>query len=236
MGQKINPTGFRLSVLKNWSSKWYADSKNFSDMLQDDIKVRDYLKKKLAHAAVSNIQIERPARNAKITICSARPGVVIGKKGEDIESLKQQLQKLMGVPVHLNIEEVRKPEIDAQLIAESIAAQLEKRIMFRRAMKRAMQSAMRLGAQGIKIMSSGRLNGIEIARREWYREGRVPLHTLRANIDYGTAEAKTTYGVIGIKVWVFKGETSGMPEQTAAVNQIPQDKKVRAPRPARAAA
>lgn len=236
MGQKINPTGFRLSVLKNWSSKWYADSKNFSDMLQDDIKVRDFLKKKLAHAAVSNIQIERPARNAKITICSARPGVVIGKKGEDIESLKQQLQKLMGVPVHLNIEEVRKPEIDAQLIAESIAAQLEKRIMFRRAMKRAMQSAMRLGAQGIKIMSSGRLNGIEIARREWYREGRVPLHTLRANIDYGTAEAKTTYGVIGIKVWVFKGETSGMPEQTAAVNQIPQDKKVRAPRPARAAA
>lgn len=236
MGQKINPTGFRLSVLKNWSSKWYADSKNFSEMLQDDIKVRDYLKKKLAHAAVSNIQIERPARNAKITICSARPGVVIGKKGEDIESLKQQLQKLMGVPVHLNIEEVRKPEIDAQLIAESIAAQLEKRIMFRRAMKRAMQSAMRLGAQGIKIMSSGRLNGIEIARREWYREGRVPLHTLRANIDYGTAEAKTTYGVIGIKVWVFKGETSGMPEQTAAVNQIPQDKKVRAPRPARAAA
>lgn len=236
MGQKINPTGFRLSVLKNWSSKWYADSKNFAEMLQDDIKVRDFLKKKLAHAAVSNIQIERPARNAKITICSARPGVVIGKKGEDIESLKQQLQKLMGVPVHLNIEEVRKPEIDAQLIAESIAAQLEKRIMFRRAMKRAMQSAMRLGAQGIKIMSSGRLNGIEIARREWYREGRVPLHTLRANIDYGTAEAKTTYGVIGIKVWVFKGETSGMPEQTAAVNQIPQDKKVRAPRPARAAA
>ncbi len=236
MGQKINPTGFRLSVLKNWSSKWYADSKNFSEMLQDDIKVRAFLKKKLAHAAVSNIQIERPARNAKITICSARPGVVIGKKGEDIESLKQQLQKLMGVPVHLNIEEVRKPEIDAQLIAESIAAQLEKRIMFRRAMKRAMQSAMRLGAQGIKIMSSGRLNGIEIARREWYREGRVPLHTLRANIDYGTAEAKTTYGVIGIKVWVFKGETSGMPEQTAAVSQIPQDKKVRAPRPARAAA
>lgn len=237
MGQKINPTGFRLSVLKNWSSKWYADSKNFADMLQDDIKVRAYLKKKLAHAAVSNIQIERPARNAKITICSARPGVVIGKKGEDIESLKQQLQKLMGVPVHLNIEEVRKPEIDAQLIAESIAAQLEKRIMFRRAMKRAMQSAMRLGAQGIKIMSSGRLNGIEIARREWYREGRVPLHTLRANIDYGTAEAKTTYGVIGIKVWVFKGETSGLPEQAAAnVSQIPQEKKAKAPRLAAKAA
>lgn len=215
MGQKINPTGFRLSVLKNWSSKWYANSKNFAGMLNDDIKVRDFLKKKLAHAAVSRIEIERPARNARITIHSARPGVVIGKKGEDIELLKGQLQKMMGVPVHLNIEEVRKPEVDAQLIAENIAAQLEKRIMFRRAMKRAITNAMRLGAKGIKIMSAGRLNGIEIARTEWYREGRVPLHTLRADIDYGTAEAKTTYGVIGIKVWVFKGEVPVRGEQAA---------------------
>lgn len=213
MGQKISPSGFRLSVLRNWSSKWYASSKNFSGMLNEDIKVRAFLKKKLAHAAVSKIIIERPARNARITIFSARPGIVIGKKGEDIELLKGQLQKMMGVPVHLNIEEVRKPEIDAQLIADSIAAQLEKRVMFRRAMKRAMTNAMRLGAQGIKIMSAGRLNGIEIARSEWYREGRVPLHTLRADIDYGVSEAKTTYGVIGIKVWVFKGEVMGKNEQ-----------------------
>ncbi len=207
MGQKINPIGFRLAVLRNWTSKWYANSKNFAGMLNDDVKVRAYLKKKLAHAAVSKIEIERPARNAKITIYSARPGVVIGRKGEDIELLKKDLQKLMGIPVHLNIEEVRKPEIDAQLIAENIASQLEKRVMFRRAMKRSMQNAMRLGALGIKIMSAGRLNGIEIARTEWYREGRVPLHTLRADIDYGFAEAKTTYGIIGIKTWVYKGET-----------------------------
>src|SRR6266403_3721402 len=206
MGQKIHPIGFRLSVLRNWSSKWYANSKHFSGMLQEDIKVREHLKQKLAHAAVGRIVIERPAKNAKITVYSARPGVVIGKKGEDIESLRTGLQKLMGVPVHVNIEEIRKPEIDAQIIADSIAQQLEKRIMFRRAMKRAIQNAMRLGAQGIKIMSAGRLNGIEIARTEWYREGRVPLHTLRADIDYGTSEAKTTYGVIGVKVWVFKGE------------------------------
>lgn len=206
MGQKIHPIGFRLSVQKNWSSRWYANSKNFPEMLQSDIKVREFLNKKLAAAAVSRIIIERPAKNAKITIHSARPGVVIGKKGEDIESLRSALQGLMGVPVHLNIEEVRKPEIDATLIAQSIAQQLEKRVMFRRAMKRAMQNAMRLGAQGIKIMSAGRLNGIEIARTEWYREGRVPLHTLRADIDYGVAEALTTYGIIGIKVWVFKGE------------------------------
>ena len=206
MGQKINPIGFRLAVQKNWSSRWYANTKNFPAMLQSDIKVREFLNKKLAAAAVSKIIIERPAKNAKITIYSARPGVVIGKKGEDIESLRASLQGLMGVPVHLNIEEVRKPEIDATLIAQSIAQQLEKRVMFRRAMKRAMQNAMRLGAQGIKIMSSGRLNGIEIARTEWYREGRVPLHTLRADIDYGVAEASTTYGIIGIKVWVFKGE------------------------------
>ncbi len=206
MGQKIHPTGFRLSVTRNWGSRWYANSKSFAKMLNEDIEVRDYLKKKLAHASVGRVIIERPAKNARITVFSARPGVVIGKKGEDIEHLKADLQRIMGVQVHVNIEEIRKPETDAQLIADSIAQQLEKRIMFRRAMKRAMQNAMRLGAQGIKIMSSGRLNGAEIARREWYREGRVPLHTLRADIDYGTSEAKTTYGIIGIKVWVFRGE------------------------------
>jgi small subunit ribosomal protein S3 len=216
MGQKIHPTGFRLSVLKNWSSKWYANKKNFPGMLNEDIKVREYLKKKLAHASVGRVVIERPSKNARITIFSSRPGVVIGKKGEDIEVLRGALQKLIGVPVHVNIEEIRKPEIDAQLIADNIAQQLEKRIMFRRAMKRAMQNAMRLGAQGIKIMSSGRLNGIEIARTEWYREGRVPLHTLRADLDYGISEAKTTYGVIGIKVWVFKGEVIGRSEQPGA--------------------
>ena len=226
MGQKIHPTGFRLSVQRNWASKWYANSKKFATMLNEDVKVRDFLKKKLAHAAVSRIVIERPARNARITIYSARPGVVIGKKGEDIESLKAQLQKLMGVPVHVNIEEVRKPEVDAQLIADSISSQLEKRVMFRRAMKRAMQNAMRLGAQGIKIMSAGRLNGIEIARTEWYREGRVPLHTLRADIDYAVSEAKTTYGVIGIKVWVYKGDMLPFGEQPVVTPAEPE-KRVR---------
>jgi small subunit ribosomal protein S3 len=216
MGQKIHPIGFRLAVTRNWGSRWYANSKNFPGMLNEDIKVRDYLKKKLAHASVGRVVIERPAKNARITVYSARPGVVIGKKGEDIEHLKADLQKIMGVQVHVNIEEIRKPETDAQLIADSIAQQLEKRIMFRRAMKRAMQNAMRLGAQGIKIMSAGRLNGAEIARREWYREGRVPLHTLRADIDYGTSEAKTTYGIIGIKVWVFKGEMLARNEQLSA--------------------
>jgi len=207
MGQKINPVGFRLAVNRNWSSKWYANKRSFAPMLAEDIKVRDFLKKKLAHASVGRVLIERPAKDARITIFSARPGVVIGKKGEEIESLKAELRRIMGVQqVHVNIEEIRKPEIDAQLIADSIAQQLEKRIMFRRAMKRAMQNAMRLGAQGIKIMSAGRLNGIEIARTEWYREGRVPLHTLRADIDYGQGEAKTNYGVIGIKCWVYKGE------------------------------
>ncbi len=206
MGQKIHPTGFRLAVTRNWNSRWYANNNDFAGMLAEDIKVRDYLKSKLKNAAVSRVLIERPAKNARITIYSARPGVVIGKKGEDIENLKRELGKQLGVPVAVNIEEVRKPEIDAKLIADSITQQLEKRIMFRRAMKRAMQNAMRLGAQGIKIMSAGRLNGIEIARTEWYREGRVPLHTLRADIDYGMGEAKTNYGVIGIKVWVYKGE------------------------------
>jgi small subunit ribosomal protein S3 len=217
MGQKIHPIGFRLSVNKNWSSRWYANSRNFATMLNEDLKVRDYLKKRLSHASVGKVIIERPAKDARITIHSARPGVVIGKKGEDIEILKADLRKLLGVQmVHVNIEEIRKPEVDAQLIADSIAQQLEKRIMFRRAMKRAMQNAMRLGAQGIKIMSAGRLNGIEIARTEWYREGRVPLHTLRADIDYGTAEAKTTYGVIGIKCWVYKGEVLAKGDQPAA--------------------
>ena len=206
MGQKIHPTGFRLAVTRNWASRWYATNRNFASMLAEDLEVREFLKKKLKNAAVSRILIERPAKSARITIFSARPGVVIGKKGEDIESLKVELAKRLNCPVSVNIEEVRKPEVDAQLIADSITQQLEKRIMFRRAMKRAMQNAMRLGAQGIKIMSAGRLNGIEIARTEWYREGRVPLHTLRADIDYGTSEAHTTYGVIGVKVWVYRGD------------------------------
>ena len=216
MGQKIHPTGFRLAVTRNWSSRWYANTKNFGATLGEDIRVREYLKRKLSHASVARITIERPAKNARITIHSARPGVVIGKKGEDIETLRADLRRMMGGDVGLNIEEIRKPEVDAQLVAESIAQQLEKRIMFRRAMKRAMQNAMRLGAQGIKVMSSGRLNGAEIARREWYREGRVPLHTLRADIDYGFAEARTTYGKIGIKVWVFRGEVLAHNAEPAA--------------------
>jgi small subunit ribosomal protein S3 len=207
MGQKINPTGFRLPVTRDWDSRWYASNKDFATTLNEDLKVREYLKKKLKNASVARVLIERPAKTARITIFSARPGVVIGKKGEDIEVLRTELQKLMKVPVHVNIEEVRKPEIDAQLIGDSIAQQLEKRVMFRRAMRRSMQNAMRLGVGGIKIMSSGRLNGIEIARAEWYREGRVPLHTLRANIDYATSTALTAYGIIGIKVWVYKGDT-----------------------------
>jgi small subunit ribosomal protein S3 len=223
MGQKIHPTGFRLAVTRDWASRWYANSRNFPGMLLEDLKVRDYLKQKLSHAAVSRVVIERPAKNARITIYSARPGVVIGKKGEDIESLKAQLQKMLHVPVHVNIEEVRKPELDAQLIADSISQQLQKRIMFRRAMKRAITNAMRLGAQGIKIMSAGRLNGIEIARTEWYREGRVPLHTLRAGIQYGVSEAKTTYGIIGIKVWVYQGEILGKNEQPVVAPGAPSD-------------
>jgi small subunit ribosomal protein S3 len=229
MGQKIHPTGFRLALNRNWASRWYANNKNFSSMLLEDVKVRDFLKEKLAHAAVSRVVIERPAKNARITIFSARPGVVIGKKGEDIESLKAQLQRMLGVPVHVNIEEVRKPELDAQLISDSIAQQLQKRIMFRRAMKRAITNAMRLGAQGIKIMSAGRLNGIEIARTEWYREGRVPLHTLRADIEYGFSEAHTTYGTIGVQVLVFKGEVLGKGEQPAAPPPEPEKKPSRKP-------
>ena len=212
MGQKIHPTGFRLAVSRNWASRWYAGNKDFAGKLAEDLQVREFLKKRLKNASVGRVLIERPAKNARITIYSARPGVVIGKKGEDIERLKVELTKMLGVPVHVNIEEIRKPEVDAQLIADSITQQLEKRIMFRRAMKRAMQNAMRLGAQGIKIMSAGRLDGAEIARTEWYREGRVPLHTLRADVDYGTSEAQTTYGIIGVKVWVYKGDTLGRGE------------------------
>ncbi len=231
MGQKIHPTGFRLAISRNWASRWYASNKDFAGMLAEDIKVREYLKAKLKNAAVSRVLIERPAKSARITIFSARPGVVIGKKGEDIETLKRELAIRLGVPVAVNIEEVRKPEIDAQLIADSITQQLEKRIMFRRAMKRAMQNAMRLGAQGIKIMSAGRLNGIEIARTEWYREGRVPLHTLRADIDYATSEAKTTYGIIGVKVWVYKGDTLGRNDLPAAVEpRAEEERRPRGPR------
>ena len=231
MGQKIHPTGFRLAVSRNWASRWYASNRDFAAMLAEDIKVREYLKAKLKNAAVSRVLIERPAKNARITIFSARPGVVIGKKGEDIENLKKELASRLGVPVAVNIEEVRKPEIDAQLIADSITQQLEKRIMFRRAMKRAMQNAMRLGAQGIKIMSAGRLNGIEIARTEWYREGRVPLHTLRADIDYATSEAKTTYGIIGVKVWVYKGDTLGRNDlPVAAEPRAEEERRPRGPR------
>jgi small subunit ribosomal protein S3 len=233
MGQKIHPIGFRLPVTRAWASRWFANSKNFGQMLAEDLKVRDFLKARLKSAAVSKVLIERPAKNARITIYSARPGVVIGKKGEDIENLKAELTRRLGVPVAVNIEEVRKPEIDAQLIADSITQQLEKRIMFRRAMKRAMQNAMRLGAQGIKIMSSGRLNGIEIARCEWYREGRVPLHTLKAEIDYGFSEAKTTYGVIGVKVWVYRGDRLANGELPAQKHDASEDdrRQRRGPRP-----
>ncbi len=206
MGQKVHPTGIRLGIVKEWTSKWYANSKDYADLLYTDMQVRGFLKKKLSQASVSRIQINRPANNANITIHTARPGLVIGKKGEDIDALRAQVSNMMGIPVHISIEEIRKPELDAQLVAESIAQQLERRVMFRRAMKRAVQNSMRLGAEGIKVNISGRLNGAEIARNEWYREGRVPLHTLRADIDYGFAEALTTYGILGVKVWIFKGE------------------------------
>jgi small subunit ribosomal protein S3 len=209
MGQKVHPTGIRLGIIKDWTSTWYADSKDYADFLHADIKVREYIRKKLTNASVSRIQIERPAGNARVIIHTARPGIVIGKKGEDIERLRLEVSQMMGVPAHVSVEEIRKPELDAFLVAESVAQQIERRIMFRRAMKRAVTNTMRLGAQGIKITVGGRLNGAEIARSEWYREGRVPLHTLRADIDYGTAESNTTYGIIGIKVWIFKGEVFG---------------------------
>ena len=205
MGQKVNPIGIRLGINKDWNSKWFA-TKNYAQLLNQDINLRKYLKKKLMSAAISRIQIERPANNAVVTIHTARPGVLIGKKGGGIEALRAEIAAHLGVPVHLNIEEVRKPELDSTLVAEGIAQQLEQRVMFRRAMKRAVQTAMKAGAKGIKISVSGRLGGAEIARSEWYREGRVPLHTFRADIDYGTAESKTTYGIIGVKVWIFKGE------------------------------
>lgn len=213
MGQKVHPTGIRLGIIKDWTSTWYANTKDYAGFLHTDLKVREYLRKKLANASVSRIQIERPANNARIIIHTARPGIVIGKKGEDIERLRNEISTMMGVPAQVSVEEIRKPELDAYLVAESVAQQIERRIMFRRAMKRAVTNTMRLGALGIKINVSGRLNGAEIARSEWYREGRVPLHTLRADIDYGTAEAKTTYGIIGIKVWIFKGEIFDMLEQ-----------------------
>ena len=209
MGQKVHPTGIRLGIAADWRAKWYAEGKDYAEFLHKDLEVRSYLKKRLKDASVSRIQIERPAKSAFITIHTARPGMVIGKKGEDIERLRNEVARIMDIHVNnvkLNIEEIRKPELDALLVAESIASQLERRIMFRRAMKRAVANAMRLGALGIKVSVAGRLNGAEIARSEWYREGRVPLHTLRADIDYATAEALTTYGIIGIKVWVFKGE------------------------------
>lgn len=219
MGQKVHPTGIRLGYIKDWTSRWYANSQTYPIFLHQDLKVRDFLKKKLAHASVSRIQVNRPANNALITVHTARPGVVIGKKGEDIDKLKREVSRMMGIPVQLNVEEIRKPELDAYLVAESIAQQLEKRIMYRRAMKRAVTNTMRLGAEGIKVNVAGRLNGAEIARSEWYREGRVPLHTLRADIDYGTAEANTTYGIIGIKVWIFKGEVFDVEKLSAPENK-----------------
>ncbi|MFO8152211.1 30S ribosomal protein S3 [Thioalkalivibrio sp.] len=213
MGQKVHPTGIRLGISRPWSAIWYEDGDAFGKTLNDDLELRAFLRKRLSHASVSRIQIERPSRAAHVTIHTARPGIVIGKKGEDIEALRREVAARSGLEVSnvkINIEEIRKPEVDAQLVAEGIAQQLERRIMFRRAMKRAVGNAVRLGAQGVKVHVSGRLNGAEIARSEWYREGRVPLHTLRADIDYGFAEAKTTYGVIGIKVWIFKGEVFGL--------------------------
>lgn len=218
MGQKVHPVGIRLGIIKDWNSRWYANSHDYSVFLHQDISVREYIREKLAHASVSKIQINRLANNAHITVYTARPGIVIGKKGEDIDVLRQDVSKMMGIPVQLNVEEIRKPELDSQLVAEGIAQQLEKRIMYRRAMKRAVTNAMRLGAEGIKINVGGRLNGAEIARSEWYREGRVPLHTLRADIDYATAEANTTYGIIGIKVWIFKGEVFDLDAHLASVN------------------
>lgn len=216
MGHKVNPTGMRLGVVKEHNSVWYAEKKEYAKKLLNDIQVRTFLEKRLVKASVSKIVIERPAQNARITIHTARPGIVIGKKGEDVDRLRREVGELMGVPVHINIEEVRKPDLDAKLVAQNVAGQLERRVMFRRAMKRAVQNAMRQGAKGIKIQVGGRLGGAEIARSEWYREGRVPLHTLRADIDYATYEAKTTYGIIGVKVWIFKGEILGGMDEVRA--------------------
>ena len=220
MGQKVHPTGIRLGITKDHTSVWYADSKAYSQKLLNDIEVRKYLEKKLVKASVSKVIIERPAQNAKITIHTARPGIVIGKKGEDVEALRQELSRMMGIPVHINIEEIRKPELDAQLVAHNVAQQLERRVQFRRAMKRVMQNAMRLGALGIKVRVAGRLGGAEIARSEVYHEGRVPLHTIRADVDYATAEALTTYGILGVKVWIFKGEVIGAREEPQSAGNV----------------
>jgi len=206
MGQKVHPTGIRLGIAKDWNARWYANKTDYPNNLKSDMEVREYIFRRLRDASVSRVHIERPAKAARITIFTARPGVVIGKKGEDIERLRAEVSRMTGVPTNISVSEIRKPELDAKLVAEGIAQQLEKRVMFRRAMKRAVGNAMRLGAQGIKVCVSGRLNGADIARTEWYREGRVPLHTLRADVDYGLAEARTTYGVLGVKVWIYKGE------------------------------
>lgn len=221
MGQKVNPVGIRLGITEKWTSTWYADSKKYADYLFSDIKLREYLLKKFSQAAISRIQIERPAKNARITIYAARPGIILGKKGGDVDSLRKDLGKMLNVPVHINIEEVRKPDLSAKLVADSIASQLVRRIMFRRAMKRAVQSTLKAGALGIKISLSGRLGGAEIARTEWYREGRVPLHTFRADIDYGFSEALTTYGKIGVKVWIFKGEKFDISEKNEEETEVP---------------
>lgn len=216
MGQKVHPTGIRLGIVKKHTSVWYASGKDYARYLLEDMEVRDLVKKKLASASVSRVEIERPAQTARVTVYTARPGIVIGKKGEDVEKLRAELTAKIGVPVHINIEEIRKPDLDAQLVADSIAQQLERRVMFRRAMKRAMQNAMRQGAEGVKVQVSGRVGGAEIARTERYHEGRVPLHTLRADIDYATSEALTTYGIIGVKVWIFKGEVFNTDEVMTA--------------------
>ncbi len=216
MGQKVNPVGIRLGIVREHNSVWYADSKNYANQLIADLRVRDFLEKKLESASVSRVVVERLAQQAKITIHTARPGIVIGKKGEDVERLKKEISAMMSVPVNVDVEEIRKPDLDSKLVAQSVAQQLERRVMFRRAMKRAVQNAMRQGALGVKIQVSGRVGGAEIARTEWYREGRVPLHTLRADIDYATSEAKTTYGLIGVKVWIFKGEVFGKKEDKPA--------------------
>ena len=215
MGQKVHPTGIRLGIIKDHNSIWYADTKNYARQLITDLEAREYIEKTLDHASVSRVVIERPAQTARITIHTARPGIVIGKKGEDVDKLRTELAQKMGVPVHINIEEIRKPDLDAKLVAQNVAQQLERRVMFRRAMKRVVQNAMRQGAEGIKVQISGRLGGAEIARTEWYREGRVPLHTLRADIDYSTYVATTTFGILGVKVWIFKGEVLGGDNQQA---------------------
>ena len=224
MGQKVHPVGMRLGIVKDWNSTWYADRGDFADFLNNDLQIREFLRKKLSHASVSRIQVNRLANSARIVVHTARPGIVIGKKGEDIDKLRREVSAMVGAPVHISVEEIRKPELDAYLVAESVANQLERRIMFRRAMRRAVTNATRLGAQGIKIMVAGRLNGAEIARSEWYREGRVPLHTLRADIDYGTATAQTTYGACGVKVWIFKGEI--MAHDPAAQDKKLQEQQV----------